>query len=336
MDRKHSEAVNSSDVPPSGTSEDQIKWFPLEKLCLHQILTSTPELPEASAEFQALLNDIRDRGVDNPLLVTESGEILDGKHRHKAAMRLGVESLPCVIRDAGDARTIVVQSLVQRRHYSKGALAFAVLPYFEQMRMEALRRRDRVHCKNLGIPDSDCSDSPVVPLSGTTGDGLENSINSWGNKGRRTSEVIAEYIGVGTTVVKDAQALHDALMDLRSKHDDTAKALEWTREIEEKLYSGHYGLGGAMTDLAGKRATKGKHRAPVDRGRGPAGLLCRAFEDGRKRWGYWSQIDTHERNAVLRKAEEWIREMPDDLRGELFRRMNEIRRAKLAEAKEVA
>lgn len=73
--------------------------------------------------FSELKQNIVDHGFDETLLVVPDGDnytIVSGNHRAKAAIELGIESLPCQIRDDWDEVTKELQSV--RRNYSRGEI----------------------------------------------------------------------------------------------------------------------------------------------------------------------------------------------------------------------
>ena len=55
-----------------------------------------PDMP--SEQFEALKADIAERGVLVPIDVDEQGHILDGHHRYRACVELGVTDFPTIVR----------------------------------------------------------------------------------------------------------------------------------------------------------------------------------------------------------------------------------------------
>ena len=103
-------------------------------------------------EYQALKDDIAERGVMVPVEYDEDGAILDGHHRVRACRELGVEDWPTVTRggmDEADKRRYVRALNLKRRHLNR-----------EQTReliADALRdepgRSNRQHARDLGVDD---------------------------------------------------------------------------------------------------------------------------------------------------------------------------------------
>ncbi len=108
---------------------DMIKW--------HSLIKKLPRWADDSPEMESLKKDIEMRGIDQPLIVcaTDGGGetpgyyyLLDGRHRHTAAKLAGKERVPVVVCKESDALGIILGSITQRRHFSKGALAYLCYP----------------------------------------------------------------------------------------------------------------------------------------------------------------------------------------------------------------
>jgi hypothetical protein len=110
-----------------------------------KILLAVPSW-ETDAEFQQLCDSIFDDGVITPLLVQMDGEtdpatghqmadIVDGRHRFAAYLEtecIGRHSLPCVVTER-PVNEIIIRTLVERRHSSKGTRAYLVWPLIAPM-----------------------------------------------------------------------------------------------------------------------------------------------------------------------------------------------------------
>ena len=92
-------------------------------------------------ELQALCDSIREYGVLSPLLArpTEDGyEIISGHRRKAAALRLGLDKLPVLVRDMTDDEAVIlmVDSNIQRENLLPSEKAFAY-----KMKLEAIKRK---------------------------------------------------------------------------------------------------------------------------------------------------------------------------------------------------
>jgi ParB-like chromosome segregation protein Spo0J len=76
-------------------------------------------------EYQALVEDIKDRGLQEPIILYE-GKILDGRNRYRACVDAGVEiKLPLKIKtyDGKDPVGLVLTANLHRRHLDAGQRA---------------------------------------------------------------------------------------------------------------------------------------------------------------------------------------------------------------------
>jgi hypothetical protein len=128
--------------------------------------------------FHALVDDVRDRGIDTPLLITSAGEILDGEVRWLAAKQL---------KPAADAASIILGALLQRQHLTKSALAYLAFPLLAPALEETRRRQLANLRRGAQIPES-----TQTVLSGA-----------------KTAEQLAERLGVSRVLFFHAQKLRE-------------------------------------------------------------------------------------------------------------------------------
>ena len=96
------------------------------------------------AKMQDLIDSIRENGILSPTLIRPIGndeyEMISGHRRMHAAMKLGMETIPAIIRDMTDDEAIVkmVDSNIQREELLPSEKAFAY-----KMRLEAIKRQGK-------------------------------------------------------------------------------------------------------------------------------------------------------------------------------------------------
>ena len=94
------------------------------------------------AKMQDLIDSIRENGILSPTLIRPIGndeyEMVSGHRRMHAAMKLGMETVPAIIRDMTDDEAIVkmVDSNIQREELLPSEKAFAY-----KMKLEAITRQ---------------------------------------------------------------------------------------------------------------------------------------------------------------------------------------------------
>ena len=100
--------------------------------------------------LQALCDSIREYGILSPLLVrsTEDGfEIVSGHRRKAAALRLGLDRLPVLVRNMSDDEAVIlmVDSNIQRENLLPSEKAFAY-----KMKLDALKHQGRATSDRVG------------------------------------------------------------------------------------------------------------------------------------------------------------------------------------------
>ena len=118
-------------------------------------------------ELQTLCDSIREYGVLSPLLArpTEDGyEIVSGHRRKAAALKLGLDKLPVLVRDMTDDEAVIsmVDSNIQRENLLPSEKAFAYKMKLEAMKHQGKRNdltSDRVGpklaVKEIGAQNND-------------------------------------------------------------------------------------------------------------------------------------------------------------------------------------
>ncbi len=155
---------------PAGIPDEQIEPEPLPDTSL-PILKRNAELvdlpisclvdypdqplpPYSEVELVELLDSIRENGIIEPLIVRPYGElyqIISGRNRKNAAVKLGYQAVPCVIRNLNDddAAIQLVETIFQQRDMSKVSImqkAHAYRLWLDAMNRQG-RRSDLTSCQ---------------------------------------------------------------------------------------------------------------------------------------------------------------------------------------------
>jgi hypothetical protein len=83
----------------------------------HRLADLFPLMKEASAEFKAFANDIKERGQQEPATLLD-GKILEGRNRYRACQKLGIE-LKVKQFDGDDPLAFVISANLHRRHLTE-------------------------------------------------------------------------------------------------------------------------------------------------------------------------------------------------------------------------
>jgi len=114
---------------------------PPHSLRCHKHAALVPSMSQTEAE--ALQADIAERGIQVPLEITTAGVILDGRHRHQAALALGLEEVPVKAIDPARPVEYMLLAAIQRRHLTESQRAALVieLDEYRATATEATSRR---------------------------------------------------------------------------------------------------------------------------------------------------------------------------------------------------
>lgn len=102
----------------------------------HELALIIPEMSQE--DYEALKSDIKENGLLNPIM-TYNNEIVDGRHRYKACIELGIEPRFIEWTGEGDLTTIVLSLNLKRRHLTasqKACIAVGLMDYWEKKAKE--------------------------------------------------------------------------------------------------------------------------------------------------------------------------------------------------------
>jgi hypothetical protein len=125
----------------------------------HPLHKDVPKPDKDSAEWRAFVDSIDAGGIIHPLIVTRTGQVMDGVRRWLAARQLQLDQVPCIERPETEAATLMVETLMHRRHMTRGAAVYLLLPSLqdyvdgaEQRRLANLARGRKIMQKPLIFP----------------------------------------------------------------------------------------------------------------------------------------------------------------------------------------
>ena len=93
---------------------------PVYEMQSHRAAEIFPKM--AGADFEALVDDIRQHGQREPIVVHD-GLILDGRNRYQACQQLGIEPLIAEWDGTGTSEAFVISMNIHRRHLGSGQRA---------------------------------------------------------------------------------------------------------------------------------------------------------------------------------------------------------------------
>ncbi len=247
-----------------------------------------------TAEFTATLEDISRRGIIDPLKVTPNPKggwcIVDGRHRYEAALQLATQQfadpaqeaiarafetagVPCVeIPESQVSATIL--SSVNRRHYSKGALAYLAVLICPEVATEATKR------KKAGLPSAAAAEG-LAARAGVSPRLIDYAIRLYRTFAAREDARLRYEPGiwVGNSLERVLGGVESFL-----KGHDPEEAPESEAARDQRL----------ATERAGKT---------VDR----LDQLCTAF-------GYWEDMLPEGQTMIIERVGLFVTESPPEIR----------------------
>jgi hypothetical protein len=105
----------------------------LTELTIHPLLEHSPMLMSEHPDVRNLVAAMMDSGLDdNPIIINEVNQIMDGRHRALAAKLLDWTEIPVTVRPNADALNIIYHALMARRHMYKWQIAYSLAPVIEE------------------------------------------------------------------------------------------------------------------------------------------------------------------------------------------------------------
>lgn len=263
--------------------------------------------------FLEFCEDIKDKGIITELLVTPDNEIIDGRHRWRAANRWQMTSVPVrVVAGKAKDELILMQlsTLAHRRHYTPSQRAYIMYPFME-----------RAHQAILDAHEKQLRTGNVSTISASGGNG--------GKKGWRTSADLAKSMKVSRDTFDRAAKMHKVFAENnepRSWDDDTLRRLhlttkkKWTLKqvFEPQILDEEkpMGLGAAMAGIGSvlEQDKKGGHRGGRPKvAEDQLRLFTDTFKDLDTRYEYWTQFGDDEKSAARKRIKSSLEKMPEDL-----------------------
>jgi hypothetical protein len=286
-----------------GIADQTVSLYPSSALSDHPLLAHIPVWKRDEPEFASLLESIRGRGLDYPVLIDSEQRVVDGRNRRNALSVLG-QPVPCRVVGAGEAASIAIASLVNRRHLNKGALAYLSAPLFAEALAESKAR-------NLAMLKAGRVSVPY----------------SVGNA-PKTVEDIAAQVGVSLALMEQALRLRAMFAELgdevRAKYEPRILG-DWIDEdgvMQRAVGLGYMvnGLTSLIEESKGKTKNLGK-RSQHDR------LFVSFFP---KLKTHWAKANEEQRAAIAERTKAEVLKWPADLREEIAAALKSAARAEQA------
>jgi hypothetical protein len=253
----------------------------------HTAAAALPVFDESDPRFEAVLADVRARGIVQPLTIDSENRVVLGVNHWRAARALHLDEVPCLVARDGDITSLIIADLMHRAHLTKSARAYLIYPLLKEAHEEARQR---------AIANLKKGKTPNVSPSGT------------GCRTAKNIQELAAQIGVSERFFREAAEVHRIF-----ESDEVYKTLMEPRIIAEPIGGEHeaarpVGLGAVIAGHAGRR-NKGKSRLPANQIR----LLRKSVASLIGRFSDWSQFDKSARAAALEEIRQVIAGQPPEV-----------------------
>ena len=151
----------------SKNKEEEIKQIEQIETCMVHPFKDHPYKVRDNDEMQELINSIKEYGILEPIKLRKddfSYEVISGHRRLRAAMKLGLQTLPAMIYDISrdEATIMLVDSNLHREHILPSEKAFSY-----KMKYEAMKRTAGRPSKNSSQVETDYrTDEEIATESG--------------------------------------------------------------------------------------------------------------------------------------------------------------------------
>jgi hypothetical protein len=189
----------------------------VESTPFHPFAQKFPKL--SSADYEALKASIRKNGLFEPIVVNASGQILDGRHRHRACQELGITPKTIsfeTIKNAAPNQSLseeryVYDSNIERRHLTPSQKAALALEFLPALRKEAAARQNAARLKGLQTQNERRSKGKVQQVNDNW---APTSATGSSRTERQTDRILAKRAGVGLPTMKAVIAINDHAPEL--------------------------------------------------------------------------------------------------------------------------
>lgn len=285
--------------------ETKIEYRDPAELSISPAVKDLPLWTKEDPKYCAMLEDVRARGFDLPLIIDPNNRIWDGRRRYKIAKDLQLTEVPVVVRKPDDLFGVAVGSLLHRQHYTKGQLAYVLAPLLEDAFAESERRKLANLAKNPNYLRTAFSAARL--------DQQPKSAAEW-----------AEKIGVSERLFRLARELHELFRKHKEKReltdDDGVRETGVTfKEFYEprilRALDGEkkpYGLGAVKAGIGAHLSERVHSQAK----QGELNLFMAGCDVLTKRLDYWEEFDDSAKAQAREAIQATVAKMSEELRGE--------------------
>lgn len=238
MDSSPTPAIAPSSILP-------VRWVDPATLSPHALNRAMPRIRPGMPEWQALFDDVMERGIQTPIQVVGGTRVVDGETRRQVALAIPLAVVPVVDVPEDQGITVLVEHLVLQKHLTKGQRAY-LCHHLAKGLEEEKRARWTANLKKGRSP------MPIESALGKMGD----------------FSSFCERHGFSRDLFEQARTLHaifagdPSALKARNLEGADGKALKEQWEPKILDLENPVGLGAALAGMAGAKATEGREKTP--------------------------------------------------------------------------
>lgn len=256
------------------------------ELSVHPVRKHLPQLPgweKKGDHFGALVEDIRLRGFDTPLIIDPENRVIKGEPRWRAACQLQLAEVPVIVRKGSDvAHFILSEKLLRGQLPDQSAKAYWAWPLIER----AFEENKALHHARV--------------LAGLT----SVFSQTLGKKPRKMEDFAAE-LGICRDYLFKAREVYELFNKYPEERDitdkETCEVCERTTFREyygSRLLLGRVSIGAVKPGILSHLSMRGAERPTVK--------YLRLFNDAFKRLGYFGKLNEVQRREASKLIHERV------------------------------
>lgn len=279
-------------------------------LTIHASIKSQPRLPQDHPTMQAMRKGMKRSGPDSrEILITNENEIVDGRHWFWNAKALQWDKVRVRVIGADEVHAVILETLANRRHYTKGQLAYLVAPMLDEVFADARNRQ----------------------LAGLKQGAAAPVLHSVQN-GAETPEAMAANLGISLRVLMQAKEIHELFADkskrtMTDRDGATEKGVTFKEFFEPRILleedpeaprTRAYGLGAVLAGIKSIGAAAGKEHGGgrPQKMEQQLSLFNESLNGFKTKFSYWAKWDAATKETAKEKLPPVVEQMPDDLLAE--------------------
>ena len=252
-----------------------------KSLTVHPAAAAIPDLPPA--QYAALKSSIERQGILQPLLVDDAGRVIDGRHRLRAAIELGLDVVPVATVAGDDAALIACDAAVTSRNLTTSGRVLILFLAHPDLQRGGVRETSKANLLRGSAPNVNYSQSGK-------------------SKEFATFAAIAERYGVPREYFS---TLAEILAKCRDEDD-------W-RAAQRMILDDEISIPRVNAGIGGRRSTTGTKRSAPSYGP----LAARALTTLTNSFRAWSRIEwqPERRASLLERFDHALSVAPPEIRG---------------------